>query len=239
MNARFALYLAPPADSDLWRFGSRALGRDAATGANVEGFAPDGYDPSTWRAVAAEPRRYGFHATLKAPFRLREGRRLVDLEARIAAFAESIAAFALAPLRVSTLRPGGGDFGFVALTPAQPSSDLAALEKRALGEFDEFREPPTESEIARRRPERLSARQRAYLTTWGYPYVLEEFRLHFTLSGPVRTPELLAPKLAEAFAREVPDPSFTVDALALFEQREGGDFRLLRRYPLTRAARQL
>jgi len=232
MSARYALYIAPPPDSDLWRFGCRVLGRDAATGATIEGFAPEGHDPSAWRDVAAEPRRYGFHATLKAPFRLREGRTLEDLEGRIAEFAASVQAFDLGALRVASLRPVGGDFGFVALTLSSRSADLVALEARALREFDCYRAPPSESEIARRRPDRLSARQREYLHAWGYPYVLEEFRLHFTLSGPVSSPANLAPKLAEAFAREVPDSTFAVDALALFEQRGGGDFHLLQRYRL-------
>jgi len=232
MKTRYALYLAPPPESDLWRFGCRVLGRDAASGAAIEGFAPEGFAPPAWREVAAEPRRYGFHATLKAPFRLRAGQTFEELDGRIRGFAEGVAAFDLGSLGVSTLRLGEGDLGFVALTPLCVPAELAALEARAHEELDAFRAPPTEAEIARRRPERFSPRQRDYLATWGYPYVFEEFRLHFTLSGPVRAPETLAPGFAAAFAREVPDPRFAVDALALFEQPDGGEFRLVRRYPL-------
>jgi len=161
MSARYALYLAPPPDSDLWRFGCRVLGRDAATGATIEGFAPAGCTPQAWRDIAAEPRRYGFHATLKAPFRLREGRTLEGLERRLETFVQSVQAFDLGGLGVSSLRIGSGDFGFVALTPLRAPANLAALEALALAEFDDFRAPPGEAEIARRRPERLSDRQRS------------------------------------------------------------------------------
>lgn len=74
---RYALYLAPPTESELWRFGSDVIGRDAMTGASCDGFALEGYPPASWRNMTSEPRRYGFHATLKAPFRRR-----VDLGVR-------------------------------------------------------------------------------------------------------------------------------------------------------------
>jgi 2'-5' RNA ligase len=239
MSTRYAVYFAPPPESDLWRFGSRVLGRDAATGATIEGYAPAGFSPQAWREIAAEPRRYGFHATLKAPFHLREGRTLAELEAAIAALAAETPPFDLGVLRASALKPHGGDAGFVALTPPERTSALAALESQALHRLDAFRAPPSPAEIARRRPERLSERQREYLALWGYPYVLEEFRLHFTLTGAVPAPEALLAKLAEDFAREVADPRFAVDAVALFEQHEGEAFRLRRRFGLSERSVQL
>ena len=39
---RYAVYLAPPPESALWRFGSAVVGRDAASGEARSGFAPDG-----------------------------------------------------------------------------------------------------------------------------------------------------------------------------------------------------
>jgi 2'-5' RNA ligase len=234
MTVRYAVYLTPPPESALWRFGSRALGRDAATGDAIEGYAPEGFSWEVWRDIAAEPRRYGFHATLKAPFRLRAGRTLYELEAAIAALAAKFSAFDIGALRASTL--GGDDFGFVALTPSKRSAELAALESLALRELDGFRADPSEAEISRRRPDRLSERQRENLTNWGYPYVLEEFRLHFTLTGAVASPEALRTALAEDFAREVAEPNFVVDALVLFEQDEGAPFRIRRRFPLGAAS---
>jgi hypothetical protein len=229
MNARYAVYLAPAPESALGRFGARVLGRDAATGANVESFAPEGFTAEAWRAVAAEPRRYGFHATLKAPLRLAPGRSVAEYERAIEAIAGGVAPFPLGRLKVSVLT-AGADLGFVALTPERRSDALAALEARSLVALDPFRAPPTEAEIARRRPERLTPRQRDYLLLYGYPYVLDEFRLHFTLSGAVREPEKLAAKLAADFAHEVDDAEFVVDALVLFEQPDGEDFRIRQRF---------
>ncbi len=232
MSARYAIYLAPPPESALWRFGSRALGRDATTGEAVFGFAPQGFTPEAWREATAEPRRYGFHATLKAPFRLRDGISVDELEACVKRLAGEIPAFGLGALRASALKLGGGEFGFAALTPAAPSPRLAALEGRTLSVLDELRAPASAAEFARRRPERLTPRQREYLAVWGYPWVLEEFRLHFTLSGPIAAPESVAARLAVDFASEVSHPAFRVDALVLYVQQDGDEFLVRRRFPL-------
>lgn len=230
MSDRYAIYLAPPPDSDLWRFGCRVLLRDAATGADVPGFAPPGWTPEAWAETTAEPRRYGFHATLKAPFRLRDGLGLEVLEARLESFAASSAPFDLGPLTLGELA-AGPERGFVALRPEAPPEALAALERRAVTELDDLRAPLSVAERARRAPERLSERQRAYLDAYGYPYVCEEFRLHFTLTGATREAVRLAEALEAPFADDVRDPCYRVDAIALFVQSGGGDFRLARRYP--------
>lgn len=235
VSARYALYLAPPPDSELWRFGSRVLGRDAESGEDIFGFAPEGWAEDAWRIAADEPRRYGFHATLKAPFRLREGLSFETLASGVETLAGDVGAFELGRLEVSWLAASQGR-GFVALTPAADAAGrarLTELEARAVRELDRFRAPLSEAERARRAPERLSTRQRDYLDTFGYPFVLEEFRLHFTLSGPVAQPAALAASLAVDFGRAVAATRFQVDSLALFVQPESGaPFRIVRRFPL-------
>jgi len=62
--------------------------------------------------------------------------------------------------------------------------------------------------------------------------VLEEFRLHFTLTSATTEANGLAPALATFFETAVRDPNFRVDALVAFMQNAGRDFRVLRRYPL-------
>jgi len=231
-STRYALYLAPPPDSELWRFGSQLLGRDADSGEILEGFVPQGYDPETWRALVAEPRRYGFHATLKAPFRLNAASTLRDLEARIAALAREIEPFDAGPLRVGEF-PAGERRAFVALRPQRPSAELARLEARAVRDLDPLRAPPTPAEVQRRAPERLSPRQRYYLDAWGYPYVLDEFRLHFTLTGATADWEAVAAELAAEFERRTASPTLRVDSLALFAQHgQDGDFRVVGRFAL-------
>ena len=204
MNAstRYAIYLAPPIEGELSGFGSRVLGRDAETGASLDGFAPEGYEAEIWRALVAEPRRYGFHATLKAPFHLNPAWSLRDLEARMATLARKIEPFDAGSLRVSRF-PAGEGRAFVALRPEKPSSELARLEASVVRKLDPFRAPLTAAEIARRAPKRLSPRQRYYLDAWGYPFVLDEFRLHFTLTGAVAESDAIMTKLAAAFERSV------------------------------------
>jgi len=230
MSTRYAIYLAPPPDSALWRFGSLVLGRDAATGEAIYGFAPAGFAPEAWRALTAEPRRYGFHATLKAPFRLKDGFDREQLENAIAQIAALTPAFDLGPLEVVALTFGGS--AFLALTPTRTPPALRELEARAVRELDVFRAPPTEVELRRRNPARLTPRQRNYLDAWGYPYVLDEFRPHFTLSGALAESVGGVAQLAEAFAASVPYNEFRVDALALFIQEESADFSVVKRFHL-------
>jgi putative phosphonate metabolism protein len=230
---RYAIYFAPRSESALARFGARSLGRDAESGATIEGYAPAGVDPQRWRDLTAEPRRYGFHATLKAPFRLSEGRSLAELEEEIADLARAHAAFTIAPLRISTLN-FGGEGGFIALTPAAASEPLAALESDVVQRLDRFRAPLSSAELVRRKPERLPARQRELLERWGYPHVLDRFRFHMTLSNALAEPESLAAGLAADFAREVPPAACRIDDLSLFVEPEpGGAFHLARRFALS------
>ena len=76
---RQAIYFAPPAGSPLARFGAAWLGWDPEAGAEVEGLPVAGL-PLPREALVAAPRRYGFHATLKPPFRLAAGRDAAGLD---------------------------------------------------------------------------------------------------------------------------------------------------------------
>ncbi|MDI4664457.1 DUF1045 domain-containing protein [Xanthobacter autotrophicus] len=225
---RYALYLAPPAESALWRFGSCVLGYDAEAG--IEPAFPDlaGFDAEEWHKATAEPRRYGFHGTLKAPFRLAEGVTLSDLEAAAAACAAGHHPFEMPPLEVRAIGP------FVALVPAVPAPKLADLAAACVTELDGFRARLSPADLARRRPDRLSARQLGYLEAYGYPYVLDEFRFHMTLTGPLEEAERghAMNALADAFHACGADLPLTVADLALYVQEAPGTrFRLARRLP--------
>ncbi|MEW6256422.1 MAG: DUF1045 domain-containing protein [Pseudomonadota bacterium] len=179
MSVRYAVYLAPPPDSFLWSFGSSVLGYDAARGEDLAFPELSGFDVEAWRDLTAEPRRYGFHGTLKAPFRLDEGRDEDDLLAAAEALAAQHHSFELAGLAVTALG------SFVALVPTLPLPALCDLADSAVVDLDRLRAPLSPPEVARRRPEMLSARQREHLARYGYPYVLEDFRFHMTLTGPL------------------------------------------------------
>jgi hypothetical protein len=74
------------------------------------------------------------------------------------------------------------------------------------------------------------------LEQYGYPYVLDQFRFHLTLTAPVDTAsaDRLAPWLADFFAPALRRP-IHVSGVCLFVQREpGAGFRLARRFAFAR-----
>lgn len=220
---RYAVYFAPEpggfADAAAQWLGWDAVEARAVAQPDLPVPLPD------W---TAEPRRYGFHGTLKPPFRLREDADPDDLRETLAALAQALSAVEQDGLLLVRLD------GFLALVPSGDMTDLSALAAEVVDRLDRFRAPLTDAEIARRRPEILSARQRDLLARFGYPYVMEEFRFHMTLSGPVTDADLaLLRPLAQAhFAPHLPRP-FCMGALCLFGEAEDGRFRLLHRYPLS------
>jgi hypothetical protein len=229
--SRYALYLTPLPDSDLWRFGCDVVGRDALTGQSCEGFAPEGHEIEAWRQLTSEPRRYGFHATVKAPFRLRADLDVVDVIDHVAALARTFHPFEAGELRVGAMATDDGR-AFVALKPDGAAKGLHAFEERVVRTLDVLRTPLSEGE-RRRRDSRLSPRQRYYLEAWGYPYVIDEFRPHFTLTNAVADPARIMKSLEWEFSLRVSSRTLLVDALTLFGESEpGGEFRILRRFPL-------
>jgi putative phosphonate metabolism protein len=228
VTPRYAVYFAPAPHSPSHVFGSRWLGRDAVTGAAVEPLEVAGMHPERQHAITDAPRRYGFHATLKPPFVLAPGRDLEELHAAFAVFAASCAPFDIAGFNLAAIA------GFVALVLPAPSPAFVQLAERAVREFDRFRAAPAPGERERRLHAGLDERERRYLETWGYPYVLDAWRFHLTLTERLDDAEratvirALTP-LAAPFAVVQ-----RIDAVALFEQPESGEpFRQILRTSFT------
>lgn len=216
---RYALYFTPAPDDPLMRAAQLWLGRNAFTGKAAASTLPAGFTAGEFDDLTRAPRRYGFHATLVAPFRLRAGRTEADLSVAADAFARQAAPLAIPGLAITRI----GDF--FALTPAD-AAGVSALASAAVDHFDGLRAPLTDAEIARRRPEGLSERQRLYLHRHGYPYVKEEFRFHMTLTGPVeaRAAVRVATALHDRFGPLLPCP-VQISAVTLFiEPEPGADF---------------
>jgi putative phosphonate metabolism protein len=228
-SGRYAVYLAPEDGSPLARFGAAWLGYDVATGEAVPPPDVATIEAERLHAITDEPRRYGFHATLKPPFVLAEGHTAVSLDAAVAALAREQAPFAAPPLRLSCIS------GFWALTLSAPCPPVHALADYCVSELDRFRAPASDAELARRRRAGLTPRQEALLMRWGYPYVMEEFRFHMTLTARLDAVEgaVVARALAPLVAPLCRGP-FAVDAVSLFyQERREAPFRLLYRYRLT------
>ena len=228
---RYAIYYAAAADSELDRFGAHLLGYDAFRGEDLP--FPGGIEHTMpdWRDLTRDPRKYGFHATLKAPMLLADGKTEQDLLAACEAFAGLARPIPVISPVVNAI----GDF--IAIAPAHPSAELQQLAADAVTGFENFRAPLTPHDRARRNPERLSAKQREYLDRLGYPYVMEEFRFHMTLTGrlPADRGESVLAVLRQRFS-DLPIVTLAVDRIALFRQDDPGSrFRVLRDFGLTPA----
>lgn len=209
---RYAIYFTPATDTGLWHFGSSALGYDAAACERVA-FPAHSLWNETWFTRALEdPARYGFHATLKAPFSLTPGATEDELLERAAAFAGQEAPVLLPALRVTPLE------GFVALRPLVEDPELDRLAASCVRSFDELRAPLSDVDRERRLSQELTQRQRAHLERWGYPYVLGDFRFHMTLTGAM--PKSLVSSTVEtltALYHRVNAP-VSVDAISVLSQ---------------------
>ena len=227
--SRYAIFFAPLRDDPLTVAAARWLGRDAFSGERIDRPSlVDGLERQAFDDATKSPRRYGFHGTLKAPFELADGRTVLELEEALSAYCATLSSFTLPRFLVGQLGP------FFALLPASPSQELSALASGLVRDFDEFRAPLSDADIARRNPDKLSTAQRENLIKWGYPYIFENFRFHMTLSDPVS--EELKDRFDEAANRHFEpyiSKAQSVTALSLFEEPARGEpFRVVRQIPI-------
>ncbi|WP_252374494.1 DUF1045 domain-containing protein [Hydrogenophaga sp. 2FB] len=220
---RVAVYFAPRPQSVWWQAGSQWLGRCAATGAAFELREVPGVSTDLLRDLTAEPRRYGFHATLKPPFRLQQGQKLDDVLQELHRLCGGIAPFTLPPLRVAML----GDF--LALRPEGDNRRADDLAARCVTSLQPLAAPLYADELARRRRQPLTPEQDGLLQRWGYPWVLQQFRFHLSLTSSLKACSE-AQRAALVHAAEAvfhPLPACSVDSIAVFvEPRPGADFVL-------------
>ncbi|MDM7462726.1 MAG: DUF1045 domain-containing protein [Tepidimonas taiwanensis] len=214
MFKRVAIYYSPPPGA-LETFGENWLGWSLRRGAQVA-------QPPDLQAITATPRRYGFHATLKAPFVLAEGRRLDDLGQSLRQHCAGVAPVDL---------PGGlrpvACHGFLALRPAQQTAALRQLAAGLVRALDPYRAPLSAADRARRDPDRLTPAQRDHLDRWGYPWIFDDFEFHMTLSGPLPEADLSHWRArAEAALPDLSDP-FIISHVALVGEDEARRFHLI------------
>ena len=225
---RYAIYFAPEPASSFEALAASWLGRDAATGKAVDHPDLDGLGASELATITGPARRYGFHATLKAPFRLADGVSEADLIAAMADFTLDTPAFEIPALVVGRLE------GFLALVPAGPAPELNAFANSVVEAFEPLRAALTDREIERRNPDSLSSAQLRNLMRWGYPYVFDSFRFHMTLTTRLSEPDItrIARAASAHFAPVLARP-VAVAALTLFVEPEpGAPFEIHSRVPL-------
>ncbi|MFY0660473.1 MAG: DUF1045 domain-containing protein [Shimia sp.] len=222
---RYGVYYTPHPGA-LADFGKSWLGWDPVSGKTVAHPEIDGL-PRLIAEITATPRKYGLHGTIKPPFVLADGTDVDGLAAQLDTLCATLTPITLEGLVLARLG------GFIALKIDGDQAPLADLAGAVVRELDAFRAPPTDAELMRRRKANLSARQDALLTQWGYPYVMEEFRFHITLSGRLgrdveATMEALAPHITPLLPRP-----FEVDSLTLVGEDLDGKFHEIHRQALT------
>ncbi|RUM05242.1 DUF1045 domain-containing protein [Rhizobium chutanense] len=228
---RYALYFSPPKDDPLTGAASLWLGRDAFSGETYAAPDHERLGRAEQFELTADPRRYGFHATIKAPFSLAASVTEKDLLTVAEEFAARTPAFEIPELVLGQL---GRFFALIPASVHQPLQDFAA---KVVKSFEPFRAALSPADIARRNPEKLSDSQRANLQRWGYPYVMEDFGFHMTLSGqvPETRAEVMKAILTERFADFTGRP-LSISGLAVFvEETRGAPFKVHSWLPLSGA----
>jgi putative phosphonate metabolism protein len=221
---RYAVYFAPAVDNEWWQAGSRWLGRDAESGELLAQPAVSGVSAQEQQRWTKAPRRYGWHATLKAPFALAPGVDLQVLRDALRRLCEAHEPFAMPPLKTTRLDD------FLALVPDGDSRAIRAIADACVMRLQALAAPLSSAELQRRRTSGLTPEEDALLLHWGYPFVLDRFRFHLSLTGALRdaeasTVEALRRAAAECFGAL---PACRFDAISLFaEPAPGADFVLV------------
>jgi len=225
---RYAICFTPPASDPLTLAAAEWLGRSVYSGETADPPAVRGLALQEIAFYTAVPRRYGFGGVLKAPFRLREGSTESGLLRDLMHFSGMFSPFVIPPLRVARHHDLFG------LMPVQPSAELDDLAASVVEHFDRYRAPLSEAEIERCDPDGLSGLQFANLCRWGSAHVMEEFRFHMPLTGPVAQKDAGRMELA---LKSLFDPLLTQPVLfgniaLMVEEGTGGPFRVHSLHPM-------
>lgn len=232
MPERFAIYYAPAPNDPLCRRAEAFIGRDAIANEAIQQAIP-GIDALHLRGVTRSARRYGLHATLKAPMHLGRGATREKLMEALEFFANRQQQVPLGMVRLQLID------GFLAIVPTDQKPELEKFAHAVVEAFEPFRAPMSPAEREGRVEKGLSSRQTALLDAFGYPFVAEEFRFHMTLTDRlVATDRVAVVAAAETWLAPVLQKPVLLDRLALFhEPQSGAPFVRLADFPLTSIVR--
>ncbi|WP_108819170.1 DUF1045 domain-containing protein [Pseudovibrio sp. Alg231-02] len=226
---RYSIYFTHPQSATLTELGSQWLGRSAFSNESLAHPHLNEFGPGHLHSITEDARRYGFHATMKPPFHLAEGKSQEDAKAAFSTFAKQTSAFTIEGLAPTFLGK------FLALTPTQPSEQLNGLAAQCIKQLDHLRAPLSEQDIERRRKANLTPQQDAYMLEWGYPYIFKHFHFHMTLSKRLEDEnERKALKAAaEDHFKPVIHQPISISHLALcVEPEAGAPFQVIEIRPL-------
>lgn len=212
--SRYAIYYIP--DLPLFQIGSDWLGWNSITGQETTLSADH-------LRITDRPRKYGFHATVKPPFSLASNSTQGDLQDAFQTFCATVSPATGGTLKISRLGR------FLAMTQDVQSNEVTELAASTVSHFDKFRAPLSDQDIAKRRQRRLTPEQDALMLRWGYPYVMQEFKFHMTLTGPLQNDEIDAIEHdANKRFREFLGQPLKIASLALLgEDSDSGRFHVV------------
>ncbi len=225
MYSRYAVFYLPPSDSPLADFGAQWFGYDIRTGKFREPIQTTTFDLKELTKIS---HRYGLHATLKAPFRLKKKYDLSNLFKRVEKQASKSEPFTYPSMKITQLA------GFPALMPKHNRAKMVHLEERLVHKLNKFGKKPDQSTSDRRRKVKLNALEQEYFRLYGYPYVLDHFRFHLTLCDKAErsTRSVISSFLEENYS-EVLTSSLEVREIAVVgERKSDGYFEELERFAL-------
>lgn len=216
---RYAIYWMPSPSSQLDEFARQWFG-------GVNSFD---LEPGLAAKAVKTPKRYGFHATIKAPFRPIPSLVPEEISAELERFCSRRRRIVTRPLALERFQ------NYLALCPSGRRAELEWLASECVVHFDRFR-AALNGEDRERRKGSLSPRGLQHFGQFGYPYIFDLFYFHISLAGPLEPRELdhvsaaLRPRLV-AIANE----DFVFGELCLCgDPGEGRDFEVIGRFPLMR-----
>ena len=123
---------------------------------------------------------------------------------------------------------------FLAMTQDVQSNEVTELAASTVSNFDKFRAPQSDQDIEKRRQRRLTPEQDALMLRWGYPYVMQEFKFHMTLTGPLQNDEIDTIKHdANTRFQEFLEQPLKIASLALLgENSDSGRFHVINKLSL-------
>ena len=139
---RYAIYYAPIENCELDVFGKCWLGWDPYKGEEITKSYPLKLpNLQKFSRFVLTPKQYGFHGTIKAPFRLKDGYTYNDLENKVCEISKQIHSFHLDELIIKKLG------NFIALIPTN-NLKINAVSNKFVEGLDYLRDDLTENELS-------------------------------------------------------------------------------------------
>ena len=231
---RVAIYFLPKKNSSLENFGKNLLGRDINKKKKIsltrrqKYFINRGFTYfDELKDYCEQPAKYGFHATLKAPFRLKRNVKTKNFYDVISHIAAQHSRFKIKGLKIVYSKK------FTFITSRKEIKSLINLENDLVKHLDTFRAELNKTEIKKRNPDSLTFKQNKYLKEWGYPFVLDQFKFHMTLMNQNNNKLSNKQKLElEKLIYKISNNLVEFNEISLLGENKKGYFEEIKRFKL-------